>query len=293
MPTVSVNGTTLYYRDNDKVTLPPLLCLHSLFLDGTMFDELAKAADDNYRVIRPDFRGQGRSAAATPKSAVVTSESTAAISESAAATSDEIIDMDTLADDIEALMESLQLRNVDAVVQSMGGDVVLRLAARRPDLFRTLVLLGTSARGEPADQLAFVEGFLQAASETGFVGEHLDTLMAIMFSESFRNDPARADKVAYWRKQFAALPLALWPAMRGVVYRAGVVDSLPSISTPSLVISGAQDLVRPGEWADELAHGLPNVKHIRLPRVGHSVIVEAPERVIAEIMAFLQSPVSQ
>ncbi|QIB65098.1 alpha/beta fold hydrolase [Kineobactrum salinum] len=271
MPTIGVNGTTLYYRDNGAVNLPPLLCLHSLFLDGTMFDELAQVAEGRYRVLRPDFRGQGRSAAVTA----------------------EVIDMDILARDIEAFIESLGLKQVNAVVQSMGGDVILRLAARRPELFHSLVLLGTSARGEPPEQLAFVEGFLDAASAAGFVGEHLEILLAIMFGETTRSDPAKSDVVEYWRSRMQALPLALWPAMRGVVYRSGVVDSLPLIPTPSLVISGAEDKVRPGEWADEMAHGLPNVKHIRLPRVGHSVILEAPERAIPEIMRFLIDPLAE
>ena len=270
MPTISVNGTTLHYQDNEAIDLPPLLCLHSLFLDGTMFNDLAEATNDKYRVIRPDFRGQGKSAAA----------------------SSEIIDMDTLADDIEAFIEKMALNNINVVAQSMGGDVILRLAARRPDLFRSLVLLGTSARSEPPEQLEFVEGFLQAASQSGFVGEHLDTLMAIMFGESSRNDPAKTDVIDFWRSQFKTLPLSLWPAMRGVVYRASVVDRLPSISTPCLVMSGAEDNVRPGEWADEMAHGLPNVKHIRLARVGHSVIVEAPDYTISEIMKFLENPLS-
>lgn len=271
MPTIGVNGTTLYYRDNNAVKLPSLLCLHSLFLDGSMFDELARLAEGQYRVLRPDFRGQGRSTPATT----------------------EVIDMDTLADDIEAFIEALELKQVDAVVQSMGGDVILRLAARRPELFRTLVLLGTSARGEPPEQLAFVEGFLHAAAETGFVGEHLETLLVIMFGETTRSDPAKADMIDYWRDRMRALPLALWPAMRGVVYRSSVVGSLPLIPTPSLVISGADDKVRPGEWADEMAHGLPNVKHIRLPRVGHSVILEAPGPTVSEIIRFVHNPLAE
>lgn len=37
---------------------------------------------------------------------------------------------------------------------SMGGDVGLRVAANRPDLVRSMVITGSSARAEPADQLA-------------------------------------------------------------------------------------------------------------------------------------------
>lgn len=267
MPNIDINGTSLHYRDDGTKDLPTLLCLHSLFIDGSMFDELAKAASNQYRVIRPDFRGQGNSAETTM----------------------EIVDMDTLADDIEAFINALELNQIHVVVQSMGGDVILRLASRRPELFRSISLLGTSARGEPVDQLEFVEGFLNDSAKTGFVGEHLETLMAIMFGESTRNDPQKASTVEFWRNKMSQLPLTLWPAMRGVVYRKSVVDKLPLITAPCLIISGAEDMVRPGEWQDEMAHGLNNVKHIRMPKVGHSVILESPDRVIPEILQFVSN----
>ena len=100
---VNVRDTVLWVEDTGETELPPVLCLHSLFLDGTMFGALAAAAAGRYRVIRPDFRGQGRSAPATG----------------------DIVDMEACAADIEALIELMGLKDVNLVVQSMGGDVAL------------------------------------------------------------------------------------------------------------------------------------------------------------------------
>lgn len=261
-----IRDTILWVDDTREADLPAVVCLHSLWLDGSMFDALVDAARGRYRIIRPDFRGQGRSAPATS----------------------EIVTMEDCAEDIEALIDALGLRGVHVVAQSMGGDVALRLAAKRPDQVASLTLLGSSARGEPADQLAWIEQWLDgAAKERGFKGENLDTLMSVMFGETTMQTESRRATLDHWRSRMAACSLSLWPAMLGVAYRKGVVDLLPGIAAPTLIISGTEDMPRPPAWADEVAAGLPDARLVRLDKVGHSPTLEAPERVIPEILGFL------
>lgn len=265
---INVRDTVLWVEDTAESDLPVVLCLHSLWLDGTMFDQLVSDARGRFRVIRPDFRGQGRSALAH----------------------DAVIDMETCADDIDALIDHLQLRSVNLVAQSMGGDVALRLAARRPEVFRSLVMLGSSARSEPPEQIEWVRSWLDAASTTGFVGENLDTLMTVMFGESTRHNPAKQEMLNYWRARMETTPLSIWPAILGVIERKSAVSLLSRVTTPSLIFSGTEDMPRPPAWADEVAAGLPNSKLIRLEGVGHSPLLEASEVVIPHILSFLEHP---
>ena len=182
-----IRDTILWVDDTREADLPAVVCLHSLWLDGSMFDALVDAARGRYRIIRPDFRGQGRSAPATS----------------------EIVTMEDCAEDIEALIDALGLRGVHLVAQSMGGDVALRLAAKRPDQVASLTLLGSSARGEPADQLAWIEQWLDgAAKERGFKGENLDTLMSVMFGETTRQTESRRATLDHWRSRMAACSLS-------------------------------------------------------------------------------------
>ena len=225
---VNVRDTVLWVEDTGESELPAVLCLHSLWLDRTMFDDLAGAAEGRFRFVRPDFRGQGKSAAATA----------------------DIIDMDTCADDIAALIDQLRLTAINLVVQSMGGDVALRLVSRRPELFRCLVMLGSSARGEPPEQRAWVDTWLAHAAATGgFTGESLDTLMAVMFGETTRADAAKHVVLAPWRDRMAAQRLSLWPAIMGVIKRGSAVPLLPEVTTPTLVFSGEEDMPRPAASA--------------------------------------------
>jgi len=263
---LSILGTELYVEDSGESDLPVVVCLHSLFLDARMFDGFATAAAGKFRVVRPDFRGQGRSARAT----------------------EHVIDMDTCARDIEAVFDVLELGPSHLLVQSMGGDVGFRFAALRPDLVRSMVVAGTSARAEPKDQLEEFRRWVDDVGEQGFTGPVLETTMAIMFGETTRNDPAQAEMLELWRGRIAAVPPTLVPAMSGVIERSSVVDLLPEIRVPVLVVSGLEDLPRPPEWAEEVANSLPNAELWQLPKVGHSPTLEAPEIVLPRILKFLE-----
>lgn len=259
----------LHVVDSGETDLPAVLCLHSLFLDHTMFDALAQALAGRFRVVRPDFRGQGASPAA-----------------------DDTVTMDECADDILEVVDRLGLTRVSLVAQSMGGDVGVRVAARRPELVERLVMLGSSVRAEPADQLEAFRPIADEVARSGFQGDLLEMIMQIMLGETCRNDPERADLVASARQGFAALPTSLVHAVRGVVERESAVDLLGSVTAKTLVVSGGEDIARPPEWSQEVVDGIADAELWSLPAVGHSVILEQPDLVIARIDDFLSDGLS-
>jgi 3-oxoadipate enol-lactonase len=265
---IEVNGARLWVRDTGEHNLPVVLCLHSCFLDGTMFDGLVEAAAGKFRMIRPDFRGQGESSLCDV----------------------DIIDMDQCAEDMETLIDRMGLRAISVMAQSMGGDVAFRLLSRRPAMFRSLVVAGSSACSEPPDQLERFRAWVNDAGVKGFSGEVLEMTMAIMFGETTRNDSKKRQMVNYWREHIAALPKALRPAMSGVMERGSSVPLLKGITIPVLIFSGEEDLPRPPVWSDEMARELPNARLIRLKKIGHSPTLEAPEQVIPEIINFFTYP---
>jgi pimeloyl-ACP methyl ester carboxylesterase len=194
--------------------------------------------------------------------------------------------MDEVADDVEALVEALDLGPVHLLLSSMGGDVGLRVAARRPDRVRSMVLVGTSARAEPEDQLASFRAVVDDFRHRGFVDDLLEMLMQIMFAKTTLTDPTKTDLLDTYRAQFAALPTGLAPAISGVVERASVLDVLPQITVPALIVSGSEDMPRPTAWADEMHEHLPDSQLWRLEGVGHSPLLEATETVNARVLDF-------
>ena len=121
------------------------------------------------------------------------------------------------------------------------------------------------------------------------MGDALQTLREIMFGASTRKDPAKQAMLKHWSDKMEASPHSLWPAIRGVTERESAVELLPRITTPTLVISGTEDLPRPPAWSDEVVAHIPNSRLFRLERVGHSPVLEAPEQVIPEILRFVDT----
>ncbi|WP_330174288.1 alpha/beta hydrolase [Streptomyces sp. NBC_01498] len=261
---IKVNGTELLVRDTGEENLPVVLALHSLFLDGRMFEGFKDAAAGSYRVIRPDFRGQGGSAAAEG----------------------DFIHLDTVTADVIALAEALGLEQVHLLAQSMGGDVGFRVAAARPGLIRSMVALGSSACSEPAGQLVVFREWVDKVGRQGFVGDVLQETMEIMFGATTRDDPAKRDIVALWESRIAEVPRTLRPAMAGVIERGTAVHLLPRISAPVFIVSGEEDKPRPVPWQDEMAEHLPNATLWRLEKIGHSPILEAPDVVLPRVLDF-------
>ncbi len=258
----------LFVADTGEADLPVVVCLHSLFLDHTMFDDFTARASGRFRVVRPDFRGQGANPDAT-----------------------DLVSMDQCADDVLALVDELGLTRIHLIAQSMGGDVAVRVAARRPGLVDRMVLLGSSVREEPQQNLDAFRPIADEVARRGFVDDVLETTMNIMFGQTVQDDPARADIIARWRDKIAALRPGLEHAVRGVIERPSAVGLLPSVTADTLVVSGGEDPARPPEWSDELVAGIPSAELWRLPTTGHSVILELPDEVCTRVLDFLGRPV--
>jgi 3-oxoadipate enol-lactonase len=263
---VPVAGGELHVDDTGEVDLVPVVCLHSLFLDNRQFDEFTSAAAGHFRVIRPDFRGQGRSSGAVR----------------------DVVTVESCAGDIQALLDRLGVTEAHFLVSSMGGDVGLRVAANRPDLIRSMVITGSSARAEPSGQLREFLQWVENVGERGFVDDVLATTMRIMLGETTLNDPGRREVVDLWTARIASLTPQLKPAMAGVILRRSALELLGDITAPTLVISGEECVARPPEWAKELAGGLPNSQLWMMPKIGHSPLLEAPDEVNPRVIAFFR-----
>ena len=235
----------------------PIVFAHSLFFDLTMFDHQAAHFAQTHRVIRYDHRGQGRSAPSAP------------------------LDLDTLTHDAATLIESLAAGPVHFVGNSLGGFVALRLAARRPDLLLTATILGSS--GEAEHRQAEFAPLIDALRAHG-AAPLIDTLMHIMFGDTFAADPARAALRAHWRAKLAALPPSIAEAAHAVVFRTPILEELAGTPVPILAIAGGEDHAYGPAEAENVARAARG-RAVTIPHAGHSVALEEPEAVNAELTA--------
>ena len=117
--TIELNGIEVaYYRTNKRSDEHPvLLFLHGLSFHARSWDAIIRDLDSEYECISVDFRGHGQSQKREP----YTSRQ--------------------LALDIVELVKQLQLSNILGVGHSLGGLVLLQVAAKLTREFESLLLL--------------------------------------------------------------------------------------------------------------------------------------------------------
>lgn len=263
MPHLPVNGTRLYVEEHGSGP-ETVVFAHGLLWSGRMFDAQVAALQDRYRCITYDLRGQGWSE--------VTAEG---------------YDLDTLTADAVALIDALGAAPCHFVGLSMGGFIGLRLAARHPELLRSLCLLETSADPEPAENVLRYRMLNFVARWFGLklVAERV---MPIMFGQTFLNDPARAEERALWKGRMIGNDrIGISRAVQGVIDREGVVDELDQIDVPTLIVVGDEDAATVPAKSERMHARIPHSELVVIPRAGHTSTVEEPEAVNSALTTFL------
>jgi pimeloyl-ACP methyl ester carboxylesterase len=195
--------------------------------------------------------------------------------------------MDTLFADAVALIETLDLKPVHVCGLSMGGFVAMRLAARRPDLVRSLLLLDTSADPEPPENVLKFRLGNWFARCFGVGPLLVDATMPMMFGKNALSDPARAAERDAWHRRLRSNRKSLWRAVNGVIQRPSVYHELSRITAPTLVMVGEEDAVTVPAKAERIAAAIAGAQLVRIPRAGHIVTVERPKAVTQAIGDFL------
>jgi len=208
MPIIRVNGAALYYEEHGTGS-ETIVFAHGLLWSCRMFDAQVALFKERYRCVAFDFRGQGQSE--------VTRSG---------------YDMETLYENAVALIEQLGCAPCHFLGLSMGGFIGLRLAARHPELLRSLILLETSADREPSENVAKYRQLTFVARWFG-LGLVVDRVMPVMFGPTFLTDPARAEERREWRGRMSSNHrLGVTRATTGVITRKGIAHELRNEMEP-------------------------------------------------------------
>ncbi len=189
----------------------------------------------------------------------------------------ERLDMDTLAADAAALIEALGLAPCTFVGNSMGGFVGLRLAARRPDLLASAVLMGTSADVE--EQAEAMDGLVEVLAEQG-IEPVLDGVLHFMMGDTTLTDPSRAEVLAEVTGLLRSRTPEYADAAWNIAHRTPVLDELASITVPVLVVAGTEDHTYPPPKSQQIVDGTPGAVLEVMERTGHVHAMENPDAVI-------------
>jgi pimeloyl-ACP methyl ester carboxylesterase len=205
-----------------------------------------------------------------------------------------------------ALIDKRACGPVHLIGNSLGGAISTRVAARRPDLVRTLTLISPALpdlRPRPLPlRLAVVAmpgvgRWLVNKMQSVPPERRAETSIAELYVDPNRIRPERrAEAIAeiIRRDGLGYSVDALLGSARSLLteYTRPGPGSLwadaARVTAPTLLIHGSHDrLVNPG-MAGRAARTFPNCRVIVLPRIGHVAMMERPEEVAAEMRDFLR-----
>lgn len=255
-----LDGLRMYYEVHGAG--PPLLLLHGGLGLTEMFGDLLPHLAANRQVILADLQGHGRTA-----------------------DRDRPLRLESMADDIAALIGHLGLAQVDLMGYSMGGGTALRTAIQHPDLIRKLVVVSfphTRAAWYPEVRAGMDQmGAAAAAMLEGSPPQQAYVRVA----PNPAGFPALLEKMGDmmrqdydWSAEVAALPM---PVM--LVF--GDADGIPPAQAAAFfaLLGGGQ---ADAGW--DGAH-MPRARLAILPGLTHYDIVDSPT-LAATVIPFFDAP---
>lgn len=190
--------------------------------------------------------------------------------------------------DLETLVEHLGLETFALMGMSGGAPVALGYAAAHPGRISRLVLygaIGAGCFGHTGDDAA-EEAFL-AMTRAGWAQP--DSLFRRVFTNVFIPDATEEQMV--WLDELQRMSTSTENAVASRVARrrVDVVDVLPSVVAPTLVLHARGDRAAGFHWGRELSARIPGARLVPLDSRNHILLADEPAwRVfMAEVGTFL------
>jgi 3-oxoadipate enol-lactonase len=259
---VTVNGIAVHYELDGPANAPVVTMSHSLATDLSMWDPTVPALSDRFRVLRYDTRGHGTTDA--PSGAYR---------------------LEQLADDAQALLETLGIARTHWVGLSMGGMIGQTFALRAPQLLASLALCDTASR-IPDDARATWDDRIRIA-ETQGMEPLVEPTLARWFTAPFRAH--RKDVVDRVAAMIRSTPTAGYSGCCHAIKRLDLTERLRAIQMPTFIIVGADDPGTPVAASEAMHERIAGSTLDILASAAHLSNMEQPEAFNRALVRFLSS----
>jgi sigma-B regulation protein RsbQ len=261
---------TLTHRFNIQVTgrgTQPILFAHGFGCDQSMWRFMVPAFEADYKVVRFDYIGHGRT---SPDDF----------------NSERYASLQGYAQDILDICEALGLRDVILVGHSVSSMIGVLACIQQPTWFSRLIMVG------PSPRYINDEGYFG-----GFEREDVDGLLETMDGNFFGWATSFAPRVMANGDQpelgeelsaiFCATDRRVALQFARITFYADNRQDLPKLQTPSLVIQSLEDIIAPVEVGEYIAQHTPNSTLTVLAATGHCPHMSAPAETIEVIRHYL------
>jgi len=272
MSTITVtDGTTIYYKDWGKG--PAVTFSHGWPLNSDAWDgQMLFLVQRGFRCVAVDRRGHGRS--------------------SQPATGN---DMNGYADDLAAVIETLDLKNATVIGHSTGGGEVARYVGRHGSKRVTAAVLVAAVPPIMVKSAANPEGLPMEvfdAIRAGVAGDRSQYYkeLALQFYGANRPGAKVSQGILdqFWLWSMQAGTLGAYESVKAFS-ETDFTEDLKKFDFPTLVLHGEDDQIVPvKDSAKKSAKLIKGAKEIYYPGAPHGLTATHQDRVNADLLAFLE-----
>jgi pimeloyl-ACP methyl ester carboxylesterase len=264
---LTVDGVRLRVRDSGPRSAPVVLMLHGFGASLETWEAWAAQLVPAYRVIRFDLPGFG----------LTGPDPTGDYSDARALRL------------IAALLDQLQIAQVNLIGHSLGGRIAWRFAAEYPDRVHTLVLISPDGFASPGfryDTAPDVPLLLRVLPVT------LPTALLRMNLAAAYSDPARLSDSTVRRYRDLMRAPGVREAIIDRLAQVRLVDPGPlleRIRAPTLLLWGTRDAMIPFANAADYTRHIPQARLVPIVGLGHVPFEETPDAALVPVRAFLDA----
>lgn len=251
MPQVSINGINIYYEEHGHGF--PFIMSHGFSATSQMWTPQVEAFSRRYRFITWDMRGHGQTDSPEAQ--------------------EEYSEAHTVAD-MRQLLAHLGVEQAVVGGLSLGGYMALAFYLAHPQMVRALVLCDTGP------------GYRNPAARAEW-NQRAEARAVAFENEGLAALGQSPEVVAGQRSHRSAIGLAR--AARGMLaqFDSRIIDSLPNIAVPTLIVVGERD--EPFLAAsDYMAARIPGARKVVIPAAGHAANIDQPEAFNQAVLGFLE-----
>ena len=245
---IKSNGSTFHFRvDGERG--PWVLLSHGLATDLSMWDELADALSDRFRVLRYDARGHGGSAATEGD-----------------------YTLDQLVDDAAGILDALEVPQAHFCGLSMGGMVGLGLMLNHGRRIRSAVIADSRHTTTPEFTKAWLDR-AEAVRQGGIEAIVQSTVERWSSAGLREREPAVITRIEKMVRNTSA------PGYRGCAAALARLDyghRLGEIRHTTLVLCGSEDHGAPPENTRQMHAMIKGSRFLEIEGAGHISNIEKP-----------------
>lgn len=198
----------------------------------------------SWRVIVPDLRGYGESMLVSGKTT-----------------------LDVFANDIAALLDSLDIQKVVIGGLSMGGQIVMEFCRQYPERVRGVLLAATMCRAETPEGKRQRADMAERLLREGMKPYAEEVLPKMVAPANLRAFPELGEHVLTMMR--STNPIGAAAALRGRAERPDYAETLARVAVPALVVVGDEDAFTTRDDADQMNGLLKRSELVWMKGVGH------------------------